>query len=175
MPMGATIAIDLCVLRRRIVIAENAATCQRSKSAAFTTTRRSQTQKLTILLVEDEAFVRNVTSEVLRSFGYAVIPTCNAEEAMDAFHRSKGNIQLVLTDVVMPGSNGRRLASQLKNISPDLEVIVTSGYPEAFTPEDQAASRSLHYLPKPYSVLSLMQKVGEIMEGQQRIAKAAGR
>jgi two-component system cell cycle sensor histidine kinase/response regulator CckA len=174
MPMGATIAIDLCVLRRRIVIAENAAICQRSKSA-FTTTPRSQAQKLTILLVEDEAFVRNVTSEVLRSFGYAVIPTCNAEEAMDAFHRSKGNIQLVLTDVVMPGSNGRRLASQLKNISPDLEVIVTSGYPEGFTPEDQAAARSLHYLPKPYSVLSLMQKVGEIMEGQQRIAKAAGR
>jgi DNA-binding NtrC family response regulator len=171
--MGATIAIDLCVLRRRIVIAENAATCRRPKPAAFPATRRSHPDKLTILLVEDEVFVRNVTSEVLRSFGYAVISACNAEEAMDAFHRSDGKIQLVLTDVVMPGSNGRKLAHELKKISPDLQVIVTSGYPDGFTSEDHAAARSLHYLPKPYSVMSLIEKVGEVMRART-LAKAAG-
>lgn len=134
---------------------------------------RRYTQKLTILLVEDEAFVRNVTSEVLRSFGYSVIAACNAEEALFAFHKHQASVGLVLTDVVMPGSNGRRLAHELKKISPDLEVIVTSGYPDGFTSEDQAAARSLHYLPKPYSVVSLMQKVGEVM-GEGTLAKAAG-
>jgi two-component system, cell cycle sensor histidine kinase and response regulator CckA len=156
------------------VRAEKAATRQISRSAAFVTRTHSHTRKLTILLVEDEAFVRNVTSEVLRSFGYSVISACNAEEAMFAFRKHQASIGLVLTDVVMPGSNGRRLAHELKNISPHLEVIVTSGYPEAFTPEDQAAARSIHYLPKPYSVLSLMQKVGEVL-GERTLAKAAGR
>ena len=154
--------------------AEKAATRRTAKAAAFATSSRSYNRKLTILLVEDEAFVRNVTSEVLRSFGYSVIAACNAEEAMFAFHEHQASIGLVLTDVVMPGSNGRRLAHELKKISPALEVIVTSGYPEGFTPEDQAAERSVHYLPKPYSVLSLMQKVGDVL-GEQTLAKAAGR
>ena len=142
------------------------------KSAACVITSRSYSRG-TILLVEDEAFVRNVTSEVLRSFGYSVVAACNAEEAMFAFRKHQDSIGLVLTDVVMPGSNGRRLVHELKKISPDLEVIVTSGYPQGFTPEDQAAARSVHYLPKPYSVLSLMQKISEVL-GKRTLAKSRG-
>jgi two-component system cell cycle sensor histidine kinase/response regulator CckA len=156
------------------VRAQNAARRRMSKTAASAPINHRYMQKLTILLVEDEAFVRNVTTEVLRSFGYVVIPTCNAEEAMFAFRKHEVEVGLVLTDVVMPGSNGRRLAHELKRISPDLHVIVTSGYPDGFTPEDQAAARSLHYLPKPYSVMSLMQKVGELL-GERTLAKAVGR
>lgn len=115
---------------------------------------------LTILLVEDEAFVRNVTAEVLRSFGYRVLMAANALEAKEAFAKHGAHVQLVLTDMIMPGSNGRKLAMELRKASPGLRVIVTSGYPESVVQDDSAAD--LQFLPKPFSVDSLIRKIREV-------------
>ena len=121
----------------------------------------SQTGK-TILLVEDEDFVRKVTSQVLRAWGFRVIAVANAREAMEAFHEHRKQVQLVLTDLVMPGSNGRRLAHDLRDLAPGVCIILTSGYPESET-ADISFSKALHYLPKPYSAESLITKVRQVM------------
>jgi len=81
----------------------------------------------TILLVEDERFLRETTGEILESAGYRVLKTRNAAEAMTAFREYKAIVRLLLTDVVLPGQNGRDLANDLRSVCPDLRVIFISG------------------------------------------------
>jgi len=83
----------------------------------------------TILLVEDEAFLREVTCEILESAGYRVLKTRNATEAASAFYQYKTIVKLLLTDVVLPGQNGRDLANDLRSVCRELKVIFISGYP----------------------------------------------
>jgi two-component system, cell cycle sensor histidine kinase and response regulator CckA len=83
----------------------------------------------TILLVEDEAFVRDITGEILETAGYRVLKARNAAEATGAFRRYKAIIRLLVTDVVLPGRNGRDLATELRKINPNLKTIFISGYP----------------------------------------------
>jgi two-component system cell cycle sensor histidine kinase/response regulator CckA len=81
----------------------------------------------TILLVEDENFLREVTCEILESAGYRVLKTRNAKEAISAFTEYKTIVRLLLTDVVLPGENGRDLANELRSVSPKLKVVFISG------------------------------------------------
>ncbi len=81
----------------------------------------------TILLVEDEEYLREVTCEVLESAGYRVLKTRNAAEALSAFKEFKPIIRLLLTDVVLPGQNGRDLANDLRSVCPELRIIFISG------------------------------------------------
>src|SRR5438876_261619 len=89
----------------------------------------------TVLVVEDEAPVRNVARQVLERHGYSVLEAPSAEAALDIATRYSGTIHLLLTDVVMPGLNGRELASRLADLRPDARVIFMSGY------TDDAATR----------------------------------
>jgi CheY-like chemotaxis protein len=84
----------------------------------------------TILLV-DEAFVRDVIDEVLQSAGYQVLKTENATEALQKYASYRGKLHLLLTDVVMPGENGRDLARKLRNQCPGMRTIFMSGYGES--------------------------------------------
>src|ERR1700690_203911 len=84
----------------------------------------------TILRVEDETFLRDVTCETLESSGYRVLKTRNAAEAISAFRQYGTIVRLLLTDVVLPGQNGRDLANDLRCICPSLRIIFISGYPE---------------------------------------------
>jgi DNA-binding NtrC family response regulator len=121
----------------------------------------------TILLVEDEAFVREVTGEVLASAGYTVLKAGNAEEALWTFCRHEGEVHLLLTDVVMPGKSGRDLAAELRSLSPGMKTIVTSGYSESVALLDGGQDSSVSFLAKPFSVQSLMQKIREMLDENQ--------
>jgi len=81
----------------------------------------------TILLVEDENLVREVTCEVLESEGYRVLKARDAAEAMEAFRQYKKIVRLLLTDVVLPGQNGCDLAQEMRAIRPSLRTIFISG------------------------------------------------
>ena len=83
----------------------------------------------TILLVEDETLLREVTCEILESTGYRVLKTRNAAEAISTFGEYKAIVRLLLTDVVLPGQNGRDLANDLRAVCPKLSVLFISGYP----------------------------------------------
>jgi PleD family two-component response regulator len=82
----------------------------------------------TILLVEDEGFVRKVTAEVLESAGYKLVIACSAAEALEAHRRLSAPIDLLLADVVMPGMSGCDLAAEFQSLRPRIRVLLVSGY-----------------------------------------------
>jgi two-component system cell cycle sensor histidine kinase/response regulator CckA len=117
----------------------------------------------TILLVEDEDFVRQVTAEVLSFGGYQVFGARTAAEAMRVFRQHGGKVELLLTDVVLPGTNGRDLARDLRLLHPGLKTMFISGYPDNEVAKHSLEEPGVFYLPKPFSVESLMQKVRQVL------------
>jgi two-component system, cell cycle sensor histidine kinase and response regulator CckA len=119
----------------------------------------------TVLLVEDETFVRQVASEILECEGYRVLKARNAADARSAFRRHGNNIRLLLTDVVLPGENGYDLAVNLRTSSPGLLVIFISGYFENLVTRKGLRGNGTFYLAKPFSAELLIQKVAQVLSG----------
>ena len=117
------------------------------------------TKPETILVVEDEAFVRVVTCEILRSAGYTVLSAANAAEAENVFLAYEEETALLLTDIVLPGDDGRVLAGRLKQSRPSLKILFATGYPE------QMSGRwGVDCLAKPFSGATLLDKVAQVLE-----------
>lgn len=114
-----------------------------------------------ILLVEDENFVREVTAEILQTAGYEVVKARSAAEAMREFRQHKGEVELLVVDVVLPGKSGREMVKELMQYDPTLKTIFISGYPENTGDREGNFLSKSNYLPKPFSVVSLMQKIRE--------------
>lgn len=112
----------------------------------------------TVLLVEDETFVREVACEVLRSDGYRVLTAKNAHEATEIYEDEKGEIELLLTDMILPGETGQELAERLRKRDPKLKVLLASGYGEQITGLGQGSEE---YLAKPFCRDELLEKVRE--------------
>jgi CheY-like chemotaxis protein len=123
----------------------------------------SNSRVLTILLVEDEAFVREVACEILRSAGYRVLPAPNAAEAVLAFRRHPDDVHLLLTDVVLPDRNGCDLALELATVNGIAKTIFISGYPENSITRKGLQHPGWFYLPKPFSAVSLLQKIEDVL------------
>lgn len=121
----------------------------------------------TILLVEDEAFVRKVTHEVLQSAGYGVVTAKNATEAIEQRERLP-RVDLLLTDVVLPGRNGRALASDMRSRQPSLSVLFVTGYPLQLA-EIEEAEPAEACLSKPFSAASLLRKVRQMLNGKTQM------
>jgi len=116
-----------------------------------------------VLVVEDEAFVREVTGEILAAAGYHVIKARSAAEAMVSFRQCNGKIDLLVTDLVLPGQNGRVLARELTALSPNLKTLFMSGYPDHVVARTCRGEATGTYLAKPFSVESLMRKIQEVL------------
>jgi two-component system, cell cycle sensor histidine kinase and response regulator CckA len=121
----------------------------------------------TILLVEDEAFVREVTREILGSSGYRVLPARNAAEAVMAFRRFPGEVQLLLTDLVLPDRDGCKLAQELAALSGRVRAIFISGYPENCVTRKGLQRPGWSYLHKPFSSASLLQKIQDVLNQER--------
>lgn len=118
----------------------------------------------TILVVEDEAFVREAACDILEGEGYRVLRARNAAEAQAAFHRHKGAVRLLLSDVVLPGQNGPALAKDLRAVCPTLKAVFISGYPLNTVTRYGLTTEHMSYLPKPFSGESLLVIVRQILE-----------
>jgi len=119
-------------------------------------------QRATILLVEDEDAVRMFASRVLRNKGFTVIEYPNAEEALAEIEKGTP-IDLLLTDMMMPGMDGETLATLAKEKHPEIKVILMSGYSEDFARHGKDESKTFSFLPKPFSLDTLVEKVKEIL------------
>lgn len=117
----------------------------------------------TVLLVEDEDTLRNVTTQVLESCGYRVLAARNVKTAMDIFALHRGRINLLLTDLDLEGDNGAELAENLSSSDPRLKVILMSGYPEREIIGHEFGDTDMAYLSKPFSVESLIGKVWQVI------------
>jgi PAS domain S-box-containing protein len=118
----------------------------------------------TILLVEDEPGVRQMAARVLARLGYRVLQSQDGESAIAAAASHEGEIRLLLTDVVMPGMNGRDLATRLKAARPGMRVLFTSGYTEDVIVDHGVLEKGISFLAKPYEPRTLASKVREVLD-----------
>jgi DNA-binding NtrC family response regulator len=114
----------------------------------------------TILLVEDENFVREAAREVLRNAGYSVVALRTAAEAVRVFEDVGGAVDLLLTDVVLPGEAGPALAAKLRQADPGLNVLYVTGYAEQMKILE---TRHEKFLAKPFSSEKLLTAVWEAL------------
>lgn len=118
----------------------------------------------TILVVEDESAVRQLIARVLSRKGYTVIEADGPQAALDYVSANAGNVDLLVTDVIMPGMNGRELHLQLRNQRPGLKALYTSGYTHDVISQHALLEEGIHYLPKPFSSADLAEKVRQAIE-----------
>lgn len=130
--------------------------------------RTTASRQCAILLVEDEDFVREMTSEILESAGYRVLTARNAAEASASFFRYRRVVRLLLTDVVLPGQNGRDLAHELSGANSHLRTIFISGYPENAVTRHGIQDEGVCYLAKPFSAEALLQRVQDVLDEKWR-------
>lgn len=117
----------------------------------------------TVLLVEDEEGVRELTREILEENGYKVVSTRDGREALRLSQASDEPIQLLLTDVVMPHMGGRELADRLAPAQPQMRVLFMSGYTDDAIPHHGVLDRGTALIEKPFTTKALTNKIRETL------------
>ena len=117
----------------------------------------------TILLVEDDDRVRALVANMLRKNGFAVLLASAGDQALEISVRHRGHINMLLTDVVMPGLNGRMLAERLTATRPETRVLYMSGYSDDEILRYGVKKATAHFIQKPFSVDALLHKVRETL------------
>ena len=120
----------------------------------------------TILLVEDEANLRYLARQFLEKQGYRVIEAADGAVAMQIAVAHEGVIHLLLTDVIMPGMNGRELAQRISEIRPNVKVLYMSGYTENVIGRNGTLDAGVRLLQKPFTLRDLKSKVREVLDHQ---------
>jgi signal transduction histidine kinase/CheY-like chemotaxis protein len=117
----------------------------------------------TILLVEDERQVSELVARALRKSGYTVLAASCGADALEILETSPTRIDLLLTDIVMPGINGRELADRVKLIQPDIDVLYMSGYSDDAVLRHGVEAATMQFIGKPFSIKALTAKVRETL------------
>lgn len=119
---------------------------------------------LTILVVEDEQGIRELVREVLTNAGFQVLTAANGEEALRTVEAHGGPVELVLTDLIMPGVDGLQLARRLRTLQPGLKVVLMSGYGEDRIDEAGGLEGEASVLEKPFTGPKLLAKIRELLD-----------
>ena len=117
----------------------------------------------TILLVEDEPLLLHMTRILLEQAGYNVLAAHEPSAALQLAEHHAGKIDLLITDVVMPGMNGRELAQQLLDRQPDLRRLFMSGYTADVIADHGVLDSGVHFISKPFSPVELAAKIRETL------------
>ena len=120
----------------------------------------------TVLLVEDEEIVRDMTHEILRMSGYHVLESSRGSEALSVCEQHKGPIHLMLTDVVMPQMSGRELAERLMPLRPEMRVLYMSGYTDDAIVHHGVLDEGMAFIEKPFTPNALARKVRESLDAR---------
>jgi two-component system cell cycle sensor histidine kinase/response regulator CckA len=121
----------------------------------------------TILLVEDEEGLRGLNARGLISRGYTVLEAANGVEALEIFERQGGEVDLVVSDVVMPEMDGPMLLKELRRRKPDIKIIFVSGYAEEAFGKNLPPADQFKFLPKPFTLKELVATVKEKMASER--------
>jgi CheY-like chemotaxis protein len=113
--------------------------------------------------VEDEEMLRTVCGQFLKSLGYRVLDAAGPAAALDLAVRFEGSIHVLLTDMIMPGMNGRQLAEKLAAIKPGLKVLYMSGYTADMIDVQDVLGSGAQFLGKPFSRDDLGSKLRELL------------
>jgi two-component system, cell cycle sensor histidine kinase and response regulator CckA len=121
----------------------------------------------TVLVVEDEAGVRHLARDVLRRCGYRVLEAADGSEALRLVEQ-EGRIDLLLTDVVMPGMSGAELARKFRALRPEARVLYASGYADEALDSHGLPAQGVPYLQKPFEPDDLVRRVRELLESSSK-------
>jgi len=117
----------------------------------------------TILVVEDDVSVRALACRILRGRGYTVMEASNGKEALAAVRACTQQIDLVITDVVMPEMSGAELASQLEAVRPGIRILYVSGYANRGMESQAKLDPRVAFLQKPFTIQQLVRKVQSVL------------
>jgi DNA-binding response OmpR family regulator/signal transduction histidine kinase len=120
----------------------------------------------TVLLVEDDDAVRDLAGGVLREYGYTVYEAHDGYQALKLYNSHEGPIHLLVTDVVMPGMNGRELAQKIESLRPALKVLFVSGYTDNAIVHHGVLDAGTAFLQKPFTPEALARKVREVIDSR---------
>ena len=118
----------------------------------------------TVLMVEDEQAVRAFAARALRNKGYTVIEAEDGEDALEKLNAHGGSFDLVLSDISMPGMDGKTLVRLVREAIPDIKVVLMSGYAEDLHLDENDGDITKHFLAKPFTLKALAEKVKDVME-----------
>jgi CheY-like chemotaxis protein len=119
----------------------------------------------TILLVEDGESVRRLASRILTRAGHTVIEAANGREALEVAARHEGEIDLILTDVVMPELNGRELVDRIRESRPGIRALYMSGYTDDEIVRRGLLSSDMAFIEKPFTSARLLERVQGVLQG----------
>jgi two-component system cell cycle sensor histidine kinase/response regulator CckA len=120
----------------------------------------------TILVVEDEPDLRELTRIFLEEYGYTVLEAASAEQAIEAAEIFTEAIDLLLTDVIMPGMSGRQLAEKILTKRPRTKIVYMTGYTDDMVVQHKVLEPGVKLLQKPFSKLDLALKVRSTLDGK---------
>jgi two-component system cell cycle sensor histidine kinase/response regulator CckA len=124
-------------------------------------------QPPTVLLVDDDARVRQWIHEELERLGYNLLEAADGADALVIAELHRGPIDIVVTDVVMPRVDGPGLVKALLELRPDLKVLYISGYPEAFLRQSTSLPSEDNYLQKPFDMSTLIARITELLDSEE--------
>jgi PAS domain S-box-containing protein len=124
----------------------------------------------TILLIDDEEVVIDVSREILEMLGYKVFTARSGREAIDLYALRKGEIDLVILDMIMPGMSGGEAFDRLKSLNPDVKVLLSTGYSLSGQAKEIMARGCGGFIQKPYKIEKLSHKIRDLLEAPARSA-----
>jgi CheY-like chemotaxis protein len=127
---------------------------------------KSQARTETILVVEDNDAVRSFTIDTLREFGFNVVEAVDASEALKILDRNR-RVDLLFTDIGLPGLNGRELAATVQRRYPRIGLLFTSGYAQIPAPTSSAALMEIPLLSKPFTRAKLYEQICDALDARQ--------
>ena len=116
-----------------------------------------------ILIVEDDPLIGMMLGDMLRELGYTVVQAADAAQAIEQF-AVQPRIDLLFTDIVMPGMTGRALADELRKTRPDLRILYTTGYTRNAIVHGGMVDPDVAFLPKPFTIDALARKIREVLD-----------
>ncbi|MES1173034.1 MAG: PAS domain S-box protein [Myxococcales bacterium] len=132
----------------------------------------TKTRTTSVLLVEDDARVRLFATNVLTRLGHHVHAFASGDDALAALPALRPTPELLLTDVMMPGLNGRVVAERVAAVVPKIRVLFVSGYSQNVIASQGVLKEGIEFLPKPYSVEQLASRIGEVLQGPDIVARS---
>jgi PAS domain S-box-containing protein len=118
----------------------------------------------TILLVDDEESIRKLGCQILETFGYTVHLAADGESALERYREAKGQINLVVLDLIMPGMGGRRCLEELLKVDPEARIAITSGYSPEGPARETLINGARGFVSKPYEIAQMLREIRKVLD-----------